>query len=288
MVTSLASLISAPPSGRPHAVLLDSHDYAQAVLLQGKAVPWEEPMAYSNFFSQAQALLKPDVALLSLDRFVDYVLQHDAALKLAMSARSRTGFALRTLLADASLAERSTALASIFAKMQREPVVVVVPSPIKWLLLTHGFSSASGEVSVDADDAENASMYVADWLRAFSALPIAGVILDDRMPGAGIVPAPGPSAAVPLAAYTPIANVSDHYGWGLGLRSIDRVEFRGPETGAVIGQEFWLGDDDASDCGRDVAGTESEAGLLLVGEIPPSAVPETVLRRMAALGRHPV
>jgi len=47
-------------------VLLDFHEYAQSVFLQGRDVPWHQPTAYSNFFGAAQGLLKPDVALLDL------------------------------------------------------------------------------------------------------------------------------------------------------------------------------------------------------------------------------
>ena len=46
-------------------MLLDGDDYAQRVLLQGRAVPWEEPRAYAHHFGQAQDLLGPDAALLS-------------------------------------------------------------------------------------------------------------------------------------------------------------------------------------------------------------------------------
>ncbi|CAN5277363.1 hypothetical protein BH09ACT6_BH09ACT6_23800 [soil metagenome] len=288
MATSLAALVTQPPSGRSRALLIDAHDYAQVVLLQGKPVPWHEPMAYSNFFGQAQALLRPDVALLDLDRFVAQALDLDASLRGAMAAKSRTGFALRTLLADASLAERAVALATVFAKTQREPVVVQIPSPMQWLARTHGISGASLSASasvaaLDADDAENASMYVADWLRAFAALPLAGVLLDDRMPGAGGAAAGGSASRepgglttvrVPLSAYTPIANVADHYGWTLGLRGDDGVELRGGEVGAIIRTPFWAGDAGDADLGD---------GDFLVGEIPALAVPEAVLSRIATL-----
>jgi len=62
MTITLEEAITTPKSGRTRAVVLDFHEYAQSVILQGRDVPWHQPTAYSNFFGQAQGLLKPDVA----------------------------------------------------------------------------------------------------------------------------------------------------------------------------------------------------------------------------------
>ncbi|MFC5929465.1 hypothetical protein D6T64_19470 [Cryobacterium melibiosiphilum] len=274
MPLSLAAVIAAPPTGRPRAVLVDSHDYAQAVLLQGKPVPWGEPMAYCNFFGQAQGLLASDLALLSLDRFYAYRLQSDAALRETMAAKSRTGFALRTLLGDAELLADAVDFATTFSKTQRAPVVLQIPSPMQWLARTHGFSGATHAAGLDADNAENASMYVADWLRAFAVLPLASVLLDDR-------PLPGDDAtvAVPLETYSPVRNVTDHYGWTLGLRGSDGVRLSVPSggeerAGVVIPPAFWPGS----------SVEQPPAGEFLLAEIPSTAVPEHVLARLATLG----
>ena len=55
MTITLEEVITTPNSGRTRAVVLDFHDYAQSVILQGRDVPWHQPTAYSNFFGQAQA-----------------------------------------------------------------------------------------------------------------------------------------------------------------------------------------------------------------------------------------
>lgn len=265
--TSLADVIIQPTSGRERAVLIDCHDYAQSVFLQGRAVPWQEPMAYSNFLGQAQGVLKSDLALLSLDRYYTQRLESNGDLRQAMGAKSRTGYALRTLLRDPATTERVIEFATIFVKTQRAPVVLQIPSPMQWLARTHQFSGATDELT--ADDAENASMYIADWLRGFASLPLAGVLLDDR------AMAGGPEAAVvPLAVYSPVANVTDHYRWTLGLRRTESVELKGGEvSGAVIQPAFWL-----------EAGQGLPSGEFLLAEIPPTAVPEVVLTRISTLG----
>ena len=283
MSISLAGVIAEPPTGRRRAVLVDSHDYAQAVLLQGKPVPWGEPMAYCNFFSQAQGLLTSDVALLSLDRFYAYRLNGDTALQNRMAAKTRTGFALRTLLSDPDLMRDAVDLATTFSQTQKAPVVLQIPSPMRWLMLTHPFGGAADAAGLDADAAENASMYIADWLRAFAALPLAAIVLDDR-------PLTGETSVnVPLEAYSPVRNVTDHYGWTLALRHVDGMQLAGspvsPPEGTVISPDFWH--DSGSDAGAAataVANTpEVPSGAFLLAEIPPTAVPEHVLARLATL-----
>ncbi|MDJ0339262.1 hypothetical protein [Cryobacterium sp. PH31-O1] len=266
MTLSLDELLAEPTSGRSRAVLLDSHDYAQSVFLQGKPVPWQEPMAYANFFGQVQGVLKSDFALLSLDRFYAQCLNNDARLQAAMGAKSRTGFALRTLLNDAETTAFVIELATTFSQTQRVPVVLQIPSPMQWLARTHAFSGSADVSGLDADSAENASMYVADWLRGFAALPLVAVLLDDRGP---IVSA----GSVPLSTYSPIANVTDHYRWALGQRTGDGVELHGSaRTGAVIKPQFWSADT-----------AVLPDGDFLLGEVPREAVPERVLSRITAL-----
>lgn len=266
MSASLTTLIDEPRSGRARAVLIDSHDYAQSVFLQGKPVPWQEPMAYANFFGQVQGVLKSDLALLSLDRFYAQRVAAEPKLQAAMAAKSRTGYALRTLLNDAETTAFVIELATVFSQTQRVPVVLQIPSPMQWLARTHPFSGATDVSGLDADNAENASMYVADWLRGFAALPLMAVMLDDRGPMVG-------AESVPLSTYSPIANVTDHYRWALGQRHDDRVELHGSElSGTVIGADFWSTDTAAL-----------PDGDFLVGEVPREAVPEQVLSRIAAL-----
>ncbi|AXT85648.1 hypothetical protein C6I20_10895 [Aeromicrobium sp. A1-2] len=274
MTTDLNSLIAHPPSGRRTAVILDAHDWAQCVVLQGKDVPWRDTMAYANFVSQAQGLLDPDATLVALDRWYDHRVASDEGLRASMAAKTRTGYALRTLLADPESNRQVLELVTIFTQTQRRPVILHIPSPRRWLERTHAFSGAATTDALDSDDAENASMYVADWLRGFASLPIAAVMLDDRDrdrdrdrgSGAGGSP-------VALSVYTPLANATSNYGWSLAMRSDDAVQVWGSDVaGALIPEGFWS-----------ASGAATPAGDFLLGAVPEAAVPEIVRSRIGEM-----
>jgi hypothetical protein len=262
-----ASVISTPPSGRGTAVIIDHRQYAHAVILRGQPIPWADPIAYSQFLGQAQGLLKPDTTLLDLGALYDFLLASDERLRDAMSARPRTGYALRTLLADARTAGAALELASVVSQTSAAPLVVQIPSPMLWLARTHELSGSGVAADLDAEHAENAAMYVADWLRRMAVLPASMLLLDERWTGAGELP------LVDGAAYTPVYNIADHYRWALARRTQACIDVLGTAvTGTAVPLDYWLSD----------SGT-APPGDFLIADIPAEAVPETVLSQLAKL-----
>jgi hypothetical protein len=267
MAIDLASIISAPPSGRRTAVIVDHQRYAQAIILRGQPIPWGDTAAYSGFFGQAQGLLKPDATLLDLGALYDFFLASDDGLKAAMSARSRTGYALKILLADAAAAKKTLEFANVLSQTSRAPLVLQIPSPMHWLALAHQAAGTGSLAGLDVDHAENASMYVADWLRNLSALPVSLLLLDAR-PGDGT-----DLPTVDLAAYTPVSNITDHYRWTLGQRRDDGVTVaEASTTGVAVPLSYWHSTD-----------ADPPVGDFLIADIPADAVPETVLAQLARL-----
>jgi hypothetical protein len=265
---TLATVVAAPPSGRAKAVLFDHHDYASSVILRGNDVPWDNATAYSAYFAQAQGLLRPDAALLDLKRLYDHLTAGNTGLETAMAARSRTGYALRTLLADKDTNKAVLEFATVFAQTARQPVVLRIPSPMEWLISTHRIGGADNVGDLAADDAENASMYVSDWLRAFASLPVAGLLLDNRTPDEGHRRVP-----VALEAYTPIANVTNNYRWTLGQLDDAQVQLQADTAvGGYIPGSFWLDSD-----------VLLPSADFYLAEIPSAARPEDVLLRLDAL-----
>lgn len=248
------------PTGRAGApvVVVDALDYAQRVVLQGAEIPWE-PASHVRFLGQISALLRPDRTLIDVGRLSDALLAGRPDLAAAMAARSRTGYALRTLLADEQIAGAAVETVRIAAASGVRPIVLQLPSPGVWLSRTAAIAGVDDDA--DADDRENASVYVADWLRRFAELPVQGIVLDGR----------GAREPETLAEYGPLRGLAEHYRWELLLRTDTGVDSLLSEAEGVP-SAWWKCEDE----GRVDADW-------LIAEIPVDAVAEEVLVRRSAL-----
>jgi hypothetical protein len=263
MSTPFTAVVQSPPSGRGTALVLDAATYAQHVILRDAAVPWQDVTQYVNFLGQVEGLLKPDVRLVDLGAFYADALTRRADLPAAMAARSRTGYALKTLLADEDLASAAHDLLAVAGQTSRLPLAVQVPSPLTWLARTH-VTTGGVAADLDVDQGENASMYYADWLRRFSSLPVSLLLLDGRAEDLDGLP------AEELSAYTPLHNAAEHYRWPLGLRTADGVALHGQELkGVVVPPAYWIEE-----------GVPVPEGDFALAEIPVEAEPESVLTRL--------
>ena len=116
--------------------------------------------------------------LLDLGALYDHAVATNDALKSSLSARSRTGYALKTLLADEKTGRAALELASVICQTSAAPLVLQIPSPMLWLALTHQLSGAGTVAGLSVGHAENAAMYIAGWLRRLSMLPVSILLLD--------------------------------------------------------------------------------------------------------------
>jgi hypothetical protein len=268
MSTKFDDVLASPPSGRTAPLILDHAAFGSARLLHGSPVPWSEPVECQSYFGQAQGLFRPDVTLVDLGAAYAQHLAGRPELVEAMAARSRTGYALKTLLADDALAEAVVSLARILAQTNQQPLVLQLPAPLRWLALTQTATGRSDVTALDSDHGESASMYVADWLRRFGALPVTLLLLDGRRADD---PALTGLVAEDLATYSPLVNAAAHYRWGLAMRTDDKLDLHGSDDhGAVLPPSFW----------EDQPAPEAR---VLLAEIPSGIEPERVLQRLASL-----
>ncbi|NLA64602.1 MAG: hypothetical protein GX862_01435 [Leucobacter sp.] len=258
MSNALTTLLSeAPTPDSSPVMMIDAAQYAQRVLLQDSAVPWHDATEYSNHLGQAQALLKPAVAFIPLDRMLVSEMQANTELCEAMGARSRTGYAAKTLLADEAIRQKAFNIVATAVKTQREPVVLQLPSPHALLTMTDRVVDPASTTEFDDDQAESTAIYLADWLRTFADLDITGIIFDVR------------ARSEPIGSYQPIFNTAEHYQWPIGRRRANEVQFVSPDT--VVQVADWS-----------ELGSISGPGVYFT-EVPVDAVPEDVLSQLAAL-----
>jgi hypothetical protein len=186
----------------------------------------------------------------------------------AMGASTRVGYALKTMLTDETAAGRALELTGAIAQMSEQPLVLQLPSPLRWLAQTHELAGAGSRVDIELHYGERVSAYVADWLRWLSSLPVSLLLLDGRRADLPVV------RLDVSAAYAPITQVADYYDWSLGQWTDNGVEIVGAELkGAAVPREYWLSEDVAVPLGD-----------FRIAEIPGEAELETVLARLAALG----
>jgi hypothetical protein len=268
MPTHIADVLVRPPSGRAVPLILDHASFGSARLLHGSPVPWSTPVECLSYFDQAQGLLRPDATLVDVGAAYEQHLAGRPDLVAAMSARSRTGYALKTLLADQQVADAVAGVVQVLAQTSRLPIVLQLPAPLRWLALTSAAAGNGVPADLTVEHGESASMYLADWLRRVGSLPVALLLLDGRRHDDKAL---AEVVADDLASCTPVVNACDHYRWGLGLRRDDWLELHGSDVlGVVLPKSFW------------VDGQAPPASLLL-GEVPADAEPGHVLERLASL-----
>jgi len=281
-MSRLLASLDAPASGRGRPIWFDTTAYSRAKLLGGGTVPWHSPAELTAFFGKTQAMFGSDAILVDIADVFAQQAAADQALRTAMAARSRPGYALRTLLADEQA--RSTAAEAVRALAATSgavPLVLTVPAPGRWLVAA-AEQAGSYPGPPDAGQAENAAIYTADFLRTFAGTGIDGLLLDE-----GPVPA---DELVHPDAYRPVLNLADHYEWPVLVQTDAAAAW---PHGPVAGVTLWLGLAGPSQpSGRwgVVAGAgfweandpQAEADFVLAA-VPAQADPEAVMKRVRAL-----
>ena len=277
----LLATLTAAPSGRTTPVWFDSLAYCHEKLLGGEQVPWASPGELTALTGKAQGMFRSDALLVDLAELYAWRTAVDSELRTAMGARSRVGYALRTLLADEQA--RTVAVDAVSAASGvggGTPVVLTMPSPSRWLSIS-AEQARKPAAPPNPDSADTAAMYIADFLRIFATAPVDGLVLDE-----------GPTSATDLTradAYRPVLNVAEHYKWAVLICSETAAWPHGP----IPGVAGWVGSappDQASGTWGLLATDEFWSGAdpagapdLVLAVVPARADPESVMARVRAL-----
>jgi hypothetical protein len=273
-------------------VWLDYMAYARRLFAPSEDV-WGEVSRFIDVVRQAQRLVASEVIEISLDAF------HRAALKPTSGADSRTDpravSSLRRLLRDGAPTKRaSESIRGLHALYPDVPIVLVLKGGARWLSLAS--NDLGFEKSWDREDVDASSVYLADLVRSFSNVGVAGIVVDVRGQDAA-------SAPEQVELHRPLFNVAQHYQWVKGVMTdppalvdgsalaglvdlvlcpeIDLAAVARPVDGVPVGgglnERFWLAEESPE---------LPERGLCY-GEIPEHADPEQVLSRLARLRPPP-
>jgi len=267
-------------------VWLKSSAYTRRLLLGEGGDPWQGAAQYLAYFSQAQGLLRPDVAVVEVGELFDSWLLRHPELRAELGAKRRLSFPLRKLLEqDGPRQQLAEVVEAVVANLRGQtPLVLAMPSPKHWLLHASQLAGRSG-VELDPDGIEDAAMYMADLLRSVSASPVGGVLLEEH-------PDDAEMGETDLERYRPLINVAHHYRWSLALRPQGLTVAESPvlaefdavlssafvaavpvSTGVDVGCSLWSGD----------ALPALSQGQFYFVDIPASQRPEFVLESLARL-----
>ncbi len=291
MSEGFATQLPSPKGNGQIRLWLKSADYAKRLLLGEAGDPWVSAAHYLAYFSQAHALVKPDVAVLEVGDLYDSWAASHADWSESVNKRRRPATALRRLIEpEAPRQVLAEVVEAVLSHLRGQtPLVLALPSPRRWIRHANQLTG-SDEMEMTGDDVEDGAMYIADLLRSVSTYAISGVLLEE----------PGAAAdfnAEDLSHYQSIVNVVHHYRWGLALRLPESTAVAAADLAsfdAVISNSAALtttgsGLDAAVGCDVSAAFAAGEGcpalapGQFYFAEVPAGLRPESVLERLSAL-----
>jgi hypothetical protein len=286
MSQRLADILPGQAGGSGLKVWLKSSAYTRRLLLGEGGDPWTGGAQYLAYFSQAQGLLRPDVAVVEVGELFDSWLARHPEVRAELGSKRRLSFPLRKLLEqDEPRLLLAEVVEAVLANLRGEtPLVLAMPSPKHWLYHANEQAGRS-DIELDPDGIEDAAMYVADLLRSVSAYPVGGVLLEEH-------PADARLGETDVERYRPLINVTRHYRWSIALRPTCNDTLASPtlaEFDAVVAPAGQASA--AASTGTDISETlwrggelpALQAGQFYFAEIPAGQDPESVLDSLARL-----
>ena len=262
---------------------LDYTDYAGSLFGDGKP-PFLDTAACVAWYRKAQGLLQSDVVALPVGAlFEDWLLAHPTTLEVMRGKSRRAAGPLRELLAAPAMREHLIDLVKgLRAAFSKSLVILTVPSPPDWIDRAFSLATPGPVAAIDADSVDSAASNVADFLRIFAAHGIDAVLMEQTS-------AAWRDMTSVWALYEPILNVSQHYGWDIGLR----VSGCASPIGSCTLPCFIIAPDvvDVVNAGIEVPATfwrgmdviVPNLGQFDFAEIPHDVQPEFVLQRLSEL-----
>ncbi|MFW2003736.1 hypothetical protein ACG9ZC_00385 [Acinetobacter baumannii] len=251
---------------------LDYSDYADVLLAQGNT-PWLDVATYVALKRTAQSLLRSDVIQLPVESVCAAWVAAHPALREEMASKKRTGFALKTLLADAALREHLLALVNgLRASFANIPLALVCPTPHAWM--THAYQLAHGthsSLALDEEDVDSGSVYIADFLRIFGESGVDILLLQESV-----------NISPMLELYQSVFNVAAHYRWDAGIQVTGEIAENSLDF-VISPQPNTLGRELAAECWIDETVPDYPDNGFFFVRVPADAKPERVLTRIAQL-----
>jgi len=279
MSNALINAIAEGINNQSPIIWLDAEEFAVKVMHNNQNLPWCSPTEFVSSYMQLQSLLKPDVSPVNIGSYLKSWLTENPSAKTEMSGKKRIRYAIKRLLGMDAPRHLIREIVSALCDSLSTPLVLVLPPNSELINWANQQANGIEPVALSDIDIDSVSVYVADFLRTFNGLGVAGVLVE--LPDDICID----SALLDL--YSPIINVAKHYNWVLGFKSNGDVTVEAvldnsqlilgdfPQSdAAVLDEQFW----------KDGI-FNAEGKKLFHGSVSASLEPETILIRLARL-RH--
>lgn len=212
MSKNLADLIAVENARVNIRTWIKSFSYTKRLLVGESGDPWESASKFLTYFSQAQGLLKPDVAVIEVGELFDAWLSRNQAIKAELTGKRKLSYPLRKLLEQSQPRELlAEIIEAVLAQLRGQlPLVLSMPSPGYWLFRANR-AAGRDDVAPDGDSIEDSAIYLADLARSVSSAAVGGLLLEESFPDIDL-------GSSDLELYRPLINVAKHYRWPLALR----------------------------------------------------------------------
>jgi hypothetical protein len=280
MANEFLDAIAAGAAGGEPLVWLEAEEYGSRVINNGKPLPWTNPTEFVSKYSQLLNLLKPGAAPVHIGSFLAAWLEANSGVLSEMGGKSRLRYAIRKLLGMEAPRLIIRDIVSALCQSVSQPVMLVFPENGRLVNWANRRANNVPDAGISDIDVDTVSVYLADFMRAFSGLDVAGVLV--QLP-AGTAVNPGL-----LELYSPLVNVAKHYHWAFGIKVMNPQEINDSEeqlnfiisdhpgaSGKVLGESFWQ----SGEC-------EPAGEGFYYAAVPAQMEPELVLDRLAGL-RNP-
>ena len=265
-------------------VWLDAWEYCRRLILNSERLAWNDNAALDDFIRKSDALLHSGINCLPLTDFLAWVVDAMPNLRTDMAEKSRTGYALKTLLSNEAVRQALIQAANIAENaVPNKPLVLAVPSPR--YLTTWAYEYAHGKAPdvMGIDQADSGGVYLSDFVSCLGHTHLSAIVVNES----GWHPDGWREES---SIYTPLRNVTGHQQWSLGVKIPFKPEDEATlanfdfaicplslssaslKAGIWLGEEFWQSDSSAV--------TEDFSFSV----IPVDAIPEKVLEKRKRLG----
>ena len=187
--------------------------YCSNLFVDDQPLSWGNGSDFDGFIRKSDALLNPGVNCLPLADFLEWVLEAMPNLKTKMAEKSRTGYALKTLLRNDELRKvLLQALRIAGDALPNKPLVLAVPAPRTLMIWAYRRAHGKTPETMGIDQSDSAAVYLSDFVSCLGQTDLSAIVVDEKNWDQE-------GWREESTIYPPLRNVTGYQQWSLGRKA---------------------------------------------------------------------